>query len=215
MNDLEFRTVFLHELAPNSWNPNVMSQEDYDKACESIARFGFIDPITVRRGGSAVYEIIDGENRWRAAKDKGLKTVPVVILEVDDDDARALTIVLNELRGKPDQTRLAQLVADLATRRPMVELERVLPFRRSELAQMVAARREEIDWEALRPPAPVVGVPGEAKERWVERVYRLPATAAAVVDDAIARAGAGGGTQPWQGLEAIAAEFIATHGTVN
>lgn len=206
---IEFREVFVHELGPNSWNPNVMSSEDYDKACASIERFGFIDPITVRRGGGAVYEIVDGENRWRAAQDKGLKTVPVIIVEVDDDDAKALTIVLNELRGKPDQGRLASLVADLASRRPVGELERVLPFKRSQLAQMVAARREAIDWERLQAPQPVAPAEG-TKERWLERVYRLPASAAAVVDDALARASAGdAGTQPWQALEAICADYLA------
>lgn len=206
MSDVVFRTVLVSELAPNSWNPNVMSQEDYDKACASIERFGFIDPITVRITGEG-YEIIDGENRWRAAQDKGLKTVPIVLVEVDDDDARALTIVLNELRGKPDQTRLATLVADLAARRPMAELEQVLPFRRSQLAQMVAARREEIDWDRLQAPQPVAPADG-TKVKWVERVFRLPIDAASVVDDAIARASEGGDTQPWQALELIAADFL-------
>jgi len=210
MNELEFRTVFVHELHPNAWNPNRMSQEDYDKALVSIERFGFIDPITVRlvNEEATPFEIIDGENRWRAAKDKDLKTVPVIIVEVDDDDAKALTIVLNELRGQPDQGRLAALVADLASRRPMAELERVLPFRRSQLAQMVAARREEIDWDRLQtPPQPVAQ--GD-KEPWVERVFRLPVSAAAVVDDALARAraSAGGDTQAWQALELIAADFL-------
>jgi ParB/RepB/Spo0J family partition protein len=207
---MDFREVRPAELHPNPWNPNVMSQEDYDKALESIERFGFVDPITVREDPTG-FEIIDGENRWRAAIDSKLPTVPIIVLEVSDDDARALTIVLNELRGQPDQTRLAALVADLASRQPMAELERVLPFRRSQLAQMVAARREEIDWDRLQAPKPVAPA-DEPKTRWVERVFRLPSDAAAVVDDAIARATAGGDAQPWQGLEAIAAEFIATHG---
>jgi len=209
MSDIDFRTVFVHEIAPNPWNPNVMSQEDYDKACASIERFGFIDPITVRAGIGKPYEIIDGENRWRAAQDKGLKTVPVIFVEVDDDDARELTIVLNELRGQPDQGRLAALVADLATRRPMAELERVLPFRRSQLAQMVAARREEIDWERLQ-AQPAVADTG-AKTRWVERVFRLPASAAAVVDDAISSASSSGDEDipSWRALELIAADYLS------
>lgn len=208
MSEIVFREVFVHELHPNAWNPNVLSQEDYDKALVSIERFGFIDPITVRlvNEESTPFEIIDGENRWRAAQDTGLKTVPVIIVEVDDDDAKALTIVLNELRGQPDPGRLATLVQDLASRRPMAELERVLPFRRSQLAQMVAARREEIDWDRLQAPQPVA--PSD-KERWVERVFRLPASAAAVVDDAIARASSGEAIEPWRALELIAADYLS------
>lgn len=207
---LLFREVFVTELRPNSWNPNVMSQEDYDKAQESIERFGFVDPITTRITPDG-YEIIDGENRWRAAKDKGLKTVPIIVVEVDDDEARQLTIVLNELRGRPDPGRLAKLVSDLASRRPMAELERVLPFRRSQLAEMVAARREEIDWDRLKPPEPVVGVPGAdpTKQRWVERVFRLPTDAAAVLDNAIARVRENGVEESWRALELIAADYLS------
>ena len=209
-----YRVVLTSLLRPNGWNPNVMSEEDYTKALASIERFGFIDPITVREDANG-YEIIDGENRWRAAIDKGLTTVPVVIVEVSDDDARALTVVLNELRGQPNQTKLAELIADLATRSPMAELERVLPYRRSQLAAMVSARREAIDWERLKPPEPVVGVPGDAgsaKERWIERVFRLPASAAAVLDDAIARVREDDGRiTSWQALELIAADFMAGH----
>lgn len=204
---MDFREVRPSELHPNAWNPNVMSQEDYDKALESIDRFGFVDPITVREGPEG-FEIIDGENRWRAARDKKLPTVPIIVLDVSDDDARALTIVLNELRGKPDQARLAELVADLASRRSVLELERVLPFKRSQLAQMVAARREEIDWDRLQAPKPVAPTDG-GKEKWVERVFRLPVSAAAVVDDAIARAREGQPTdEPWRALELIAADFL-------
>lgn len=203
---MDFREVRPAELHPNAWNPNVMSQEDYDKALESIERFGFVDPITVREDLKG-FEIIDGENRWRAASERRLPTVPIIVLEVDDDDARALTIVLNELRGQPDPTRLAALVQDLASRRPMAELERVLPFRRSQLAEMVAARREEIDWDRLQAPQPVAQTD---KTRWVERVFRLPADAAAVVDDAIARASASEGENlaQWQALELVCADYL-------
>lgn len=206
---IDLRHVAPAMLHPNAWNPNVMSEEDYVKALESIERFGFIDPITVREIEGAGYEIIDGENRWRAALDKRLEVVPIIVLEVDDDDARALTIVLNELRGQADQGRLASLVADLLERRPMAELERLLPYRRSQLAEMVSARREEIDWGRLGASKPLAGASGEAKERWVERVFRLPASAAAVVDDAIARVRANQERmETWQALEMIAADYL-------
>lgn len=207
---MDFREVRPAELHPNPWNPNVMAQEEYDKALESIERFGFVDPVTVRERETGGFEIIDGENRWRAATERRLPIIPIIVLDVNDDDAKALTIVLNELRGKPDQTRLAELVADLASRRPVMELERILPFKRSQLAQMVAARREAIDWDRLQAPQPVAPADG-AKTRWVERVFRLPADAAAVVDDAIASASSGDGEDipSWRALELIAADYLS------
>src|SRR5512135_825616 len=152
MKPPEYRLALTSELRPNSWNPNVMSEEDYGKALESIRRFGFVDPITVRDFETGGLEIIDGENRWRAAKDLGLREVPVIIVWVDDETAQQLTIVLNELRGRPDEARLAKIIAELNQHHPLDDLERVLPFRRAELAKMVATRREAVDWQALASP---------------------------------------------------------------
>lgn len=203
-----YRMVSTTELRPNYWNPNVMSEEDYARALESIRRFGFVDPITVRNFETYGMEIVDGENRWRAAKDLGLDQVPVIIVDVDEATARQLTIVLNELRGRPDEGKLARIIEELSKNQSLEDLEQVLPFRRAELEAMVATRREGVDWQALAsPPVPVVGVPG-AKERWVERVFRLPVSAAAVVDDALARAGEDGPIEPWKALELIAADFL-------
>jgi len=56
-----------------------MDQAMYAKAIASIREFGFVDPITVRTVDGR-YQIIDGEHRWRAAKDEGITTVPIVDL---------------------------------------------------------------------------------------------------------------------------------------
>ena len=180
----EYRLLPVGMLVPNDWNPNEMDIEDYEKARESIRQFGFVDPITVRELPDTMFQIIDGENRWNAAKDEGLNDVPCVVVDVGDEDAEQLTIVLNELRGRPNPAKLAALVKSLADRRPMADLERVLPFRRQQLAQMVADRRQSIDWDALHTKDEP---PKEKKESWVERVYRLPDSSAKVIDEAIAK----------------------------
>ena len=64
----------------------------YAKAIESITDFGFIDPITC----TSDYTIIDGEHRWRAARDLGFTDVPVSVLDgLSEPEYRKLTIVLN------------------------------------------------------------------------------------------------------------------------
>lgn len=224
---VQFELVKLEHLRPNPWNPNEMDPEDYEKARTSIRRFGFIDPITVRRipidyvetttmaeaaegkkshvpATPQYYEIIDGEHRWKAAKDEGLTEVHVAIVTVDDADAEQLTFILNELRGKPNPQKLAALVRDLASKRSMVELEAVLPLRRQQLAAMVAERRDTIDWDALhQKPEP------SEKERWVERVFRLPKSAAEVVDEAMGKMREDGVNDDWKALELICADYLA------
>lgn len=220
MIDLAIEWVYAADLRPNTYNPNEMDEETFEKTVNSIHKFGFIDPVTARRGPTP-YEIIDGEHRWKAAKfhsgscqisddpaipdlHVGMNQLPVILLDVDEADAEQLTIVLNELRGKPNPQKLAALVRDLATKRSMGELEKVLPLRRQQLAQMVAERRETIDWDALQQkPEP------EKKERWVERVFRLPQSAADVVDEALQKVREDGVADDWKALELICADYVA------
>lgn len=204
---IRFAEVELGELRPNTWNPNEMDAVGYEKTRRSIRRFGFIDPITVRQAGDG-FEIIDGEHRWRAARDEGLETVPVVIVEADTDEAEQLTILLNELRGRPNPSKLAAVIQDLASRRSVNELEAVLPIRRQQLAEMVAGRRESIDWQSLSERKQALS-PSTERERWVERVFRLPASAAEVVDQALDRVRRDETMEDWQALEAICADYLA------
>ena len=55
----------------------------------SIQEHGILQPLIVRRLSTGYYQIIAGERRWRAAKQAGLKEIPVVIIEADDQIGRA------------------------------------------------------------------------------------------------------------------------------
>ena len=50
----------------------------YAKALESIEHYGFIDPLLVRQVSETIYQIIDGEHRFRAGSDLGLDEFPCV-----------------------------------------------------------------------------------------------------------------------------------------
>lgn len=45
--------------------------------------------------------IIDGERRWRAARQLGMETVPAIVKNVDDDGARALILAANQHEDLP------------------------------------------------------------------------------------------------------------------
>jgi ParB/RepB/Spo0J family partition protein len=202
---LGVQQISTDRLVANGWNPNEMDDDQYRKARESIRKFGFIDPITVRADRDGLYQIIDGEHRWKAAKDEGLEEVWIVIIDADDADAEQLTFILNELRGRPNPQKLAALVRDLASKRSMSELEAVLPLRRQQLAAMVSGRRDQIDWDALQQKPEST----EKKERWVERVFRLPQSAADVVDEALQKVREDGVADDWKALELICADYVA------
>ena len=75
---------------------------------ESIRKYGLIQPITVRKLDGGYYQIIAGERRWRAAREAGLKQVPVRIIEADDRRATELALVENLQREDLNPVEEAQ-----------------------------------------------------------------------------------------------------------
>jgi ParB family transcriptional regulator, chromosome partitioning protein len=65
---------------------------------ESVRAQGIVQPVLVRPRAAGGYELIAGERRWRAAKDAGLQTVPVVIRAAGDRDTLLLGPVENVAR---------------------------------------------------------------------------------------------------------------------
>ncbi len=65
----------------------------------SIKKHGLMQPIVVRELKAGSYEIIAGERRFRAAKQAGLTTVPVIIRSVSDGEALELALIENIQRA--------------------------------------------------------------------------------------------------------------------
>jgi ParB family chromosome partitioning protein len=64
---------------------------------ESIRQQGVMQPLLVRRTtqGPNQYEVIAGERRLRAAAKAGLQEVPVIVKEVDDEQAAVMALIEN------------------------------------------------------------------------------------------------------------------------
>jgi ParB family chromosome partitioning protein len=96
------RRVPIEFLKPNPRNPRRSYPEtELDELAASMRERGIIQPIVVRpvRGAADSYEIIAGERRWRAAQRAGLHLVPIVPLDVSDDEALQLAIIENVQRA--------------------------------------------------------------------------------------------------------------------
>ena len=84
----EIRQVPITELHPFKDHPfKVLDDEAMLKTVESVARFGLLTPLVVRPRQESGYEIISGHRRQYAAQLAGLKTLPVIVRELDDDQA--------------------------------------------------------------------------------------------------------------------------------
>lgn len=85
----------LASLRPNKSQPRIEFNDAAIKSlAESIRENGILQPICVRRNG-ALYEIISGERRARAAKLVGLQDVPCIIMSVDDEQSAVLALIEN------------------------------------------------------------------------------------------------------------------------
>ena len=86
----------LQKVEPNPLQPRkIFDDEELQVLADSISQHGIIQPITVRPGKNGYYQIIAGERRWRAARLAGLRTVPVVVLDVDDRTCMELALIEN------------------------------------------------------------------------------------------------------------------------
>jgi len=84
------------DLQPGKYQPRTrMDPGSLEELAASIKAQGLIQPISVRPVASGRYEIIAGERRWRAAQIAGLVDVPVLIREIPDDAALAMSLIEN------------------------------------------------------------------------------------------------------------------------
>ena len=92
----ELLTLPLSKVEPRQEQPRAQFEPEALQAlADSIAQYGLIQPITVRRLDSGYYQIIAGERRWRAARLAGLTELPVRVIEADDRRTAELALVEN------------------------------------------------------------------------------------------------------------------------
>ncbi|MBX3330431.1 MAG: ParB/RepB/Spo0J family partition protein [Nitrospira sp.] len=92
----DVQRIRIENIVPNRYQPrHTFSQEELAELAASIKESGVLQPIMVRRKGDGIYELIAGERRWRASKEAGLETIPVVIRNCSDQEALLLALVEN------------------------------------------------------------------------------------------------------------------------
>jgi ParB family chromosome partitioning protein len=93
-------SLLLGDMVPGVYQPRTRMDEGalYELA-ESIKAQGIMQPILVRKLGDGAnagkYEIIAGERRFRAARLAGLDSVPVLVRDVPDESAAAMSLIEN------------------------------------------------------------------------------------------------------------------------
>lgn len=88
--------IFIDQIEANPYQPRSDFDEDALKElAKSIEEKGVIQPITVRKIKAEKYQIVAGERRWRASRLVGLKKMPAVIRDFDDQEMLEIALIEN------------------------------------------------------------------------------------------------------------------------
>lgn len=95
-NKLKFINLDLELLDTHPKNPNTHSKANLNEISSSINNVGYIDPLVVRPHNNR-YQILAGEGRFLACKMNGMAQIPVICVELNDEQALAYMVASNEI----------------------------------------------------------------------------------------------------------------------
>ena len=105
--------VEIDKVEPNKLQPRKNFDEDkLQDLAENIKIHGIINPLLVQDRGS-YYELIGGERRWRAARIAGLKKVPVIIMNLSEQEFVEISLIGNIQREQLNPIEEAMAFARL------------------------------------------------------------------------------------------------------
>ncbi|OGQ08688.1 MAG: hypothetical protein A3G32_09290 [Deltaproteobacteria bacterium RIFCSPLOWO2_12_FULL_40_28] len=86
----------IDDVVPNQNQPRkLFDKASIDELAASIEEKGILQPLIVREMGGGKYELVAGERRYRAAKLLHLKTVPVIVKDIDPQEILELALIEN------------------------------------------------------------------------------------------------------------------------
>ncbi len=92
----EIKLISLSDLRPFEEQPfKVRLDESMDELVRSVKESGILSPIIARTGKDGGYEILSGHRRAKACEIAGIKNVPVIVKNLDDDAAAILLVDSN------------------------------------------------------------------------------------------------------------------------
>jgi len=167
---VEHVTLSEDKLKPAPYNPRTITEDAMDGLETSIDRFGLVQEIVVNK---RTMHVIGGSQRLAVMRKKGIKDIPVAMVDLSDDEEKALNVALNnpKIQGQftPDIKNLLgeldeSLTEGLRTGELMESLEEQLAegdddFKRKfDLEEMKVAPPPKMVWTLVAVPT----------ERWAE-----------------------------------------------
>lgn len=108
--------ISVDDIIPNRFQPRLaFNENELNELASSISKYGVIQPIILRNIGNK-YEIIAGERRYKASCLAGLKKVPAIINNTDDNTSAEIALLENLQRKNLTPIEEAQSYKKLMNR---------------------------------------------------------------------------------------------------
>ncbi len=139
---------------------------------QSVKEHGILEPLLVRPVKSGSFELVAGERRFRAAREVGLKEVPVVVRELDNDEALQITLVENLQREDLNPIEETEGIVSLLAIRLKVDPTEIpqLLHRLAKSSDNVVGKPESLQIQAIQDVFKAIG--GMSWESFA--THRLP-----------------------------------------
>ena len=113
------------------------AEKELNELADSIREKGLVQPLIVRpiKEAPGHYEIVAGERRWRAGQRASLRTVPVIIRSLSDQEALELAIIENVQRSD------LNAIEEASGYRQLVE---TFGYTQEELGQIIGKSRSHL-----------------------------------------------------------------------
>lgn len=106
-------SVAISKISPDPGQPRkTFNDESLEELALSIKEHGIIQPLIVKKDGNN-YLIIAGERRYRAAEKIGLKKLPVIVRDFNEQKAREISLIENLQREDLNAIEEAQAIKEL------------------------------------------------------------------------------------------------------
>lgn len=107
---MKIQQVELSKLNPAKYNPRDISKDQLSALAASLSRYGFVEPVVVNQRNMV---IVGGHQRVKAWQGLGESSVPVVFVDLDDAEERALNLALNKISGDWNEEKLSEVIREL------------------------------------------------------------------------------------------------------
>ncbi|NQT72459.1 MAG: ParB N-terminal domain-containing protein [Chloroflexi bacterium] len=126
------------------WNSNQMDPQMIARLGESIKRYGLVQNPVVRLIDNDLYEVIDGNWRWKVLSEMEIDTIPCAVVDVDDANARILAQALNRIEGEDDLGLRAEMFREILHTIPEQDVLAILPETADSLQALASLGQETI-----------------------------------------------------------------------